>query len=209
MTAHTPPALDRPVILRTGAEAPPATLIYLEDATEPGLWARLTAHLHHRFDGQFSQIIYRHHHSTREAGARHECFGPELDVVLDTAAGARVLIAHSRTASAALAWTGNSQRRTRMLTALVLFAPVAEEVWICGDDELHRLRMVPTWVVTDRTTGIDNQALTAQWIQMLWADHLAMSSGGHRFPSIDPVRAAEPTLAALRVAYDTQLREGA
>ncbi|MEV3965880.1 hypothetical protein AB0M34_34285 [Nocardia sp. NPDC050193] len=208
MAAHTPPAIGRPVILRTGAEAPPASLIYLDDAIEPGLWGRLTAYLHHRFDGQFSQIIYRHHHLMRETGDRYGSFDSELDVVLGTAVGARVLVAHSRTALAALAWTASSQRRARMLTALVLFAPVTEEVWIPGDAELHRLRMIPTWVVTDRTAGTDHQAPTAQWIQMLWADHEAISFGGHRFPSTDPVWAAEPILAALRVAHDTQLREG-
>ncbi|MGW6332194.1 hypothetical protein [Nocardia rhamnosiphila] len=209
MTAHTPTAIDRPVIIRTGSDDPPASLIYLDTATEPGLWYRLTAYLHQRFDGQFAQITYRQHRPRTETEGRPESFTPELDILLDTAVGARVLVAYAHTASAVLAWVGGSRRRARMLTGLVLFAPVTDGVPLPAGEGLHLLRTIPTWMVTDATAGIDDGRRAAKWVEMLWAEHEAIEFGGHRFPLTDPVWAAEPILAALRVAHDTQLREGA
>ncbi|WP_063129910.1 hypothetical protein [Nocardia fusca] len=208
MTPHTPTAFHNRVVTRRGADDSPATLIYLDTAAEPGVWSRLTAYLHHRFNGQFTQITYRQQHLTQADGIPGTFF-PELDMLLDSASGARLLVAHTHNASAALTWVGRSSQRAKMLTALVLFAPALEAVAVPAGDELHLLRTIPTWIVTDRTADAGQRRATAKFVEVLWADHEAISSRGDRFPLTDPARAAEPILAALRVARDVQLREGA
>ncbi|WP_169812202.1 alpha/beta fold hydrolase [Nocardia xishanensis] len=69
------------------------------------------------------------------------------------------------------------------------------------DEVVSVLRGIPTWVLAGLSDPIIAPRRTQMLAERLWADYDVIPGAGHSLPYVDPVRAAEPIVAALEVAY--------
>ncbi|MEV0027924.1 alpha/beta fold hydrolase [Nocardia sp. NPDC050793] len=76
------------------------------------------------------------------------------------------------------------------------------------EDAVSTLRTIPTWVLAGRRDPVVAAGSAERLAEQIWADLDSVPDAGHSLPFVDPVRAAEPILAALEVAYRTQRQGG-
>ncbi|MEU1527162.1 hypothetical protein ABZ413_33735 [Nocardia rhamnosiphila] len=205
MNPRPQPATSMPKTRRIGAADAPASLIYLD--TSPDHWTPLTAHLHQRLDGRIAQITYPP--LVPKAPWASRGLTSALDAVFAEAPGARVLVAASHTAFPVLCWVASSPRRAAAISGLVLFDPATAAPTMLASLDLDRLRTVPTWLITTTPDDTNGARRAREWADLLWADHDVITGTGQHPSSTYTERVAGPILAALQVAHDALLREGA
>ncbi|MEU2258101.1 alpha/beta fold hydrolase [Nocardia xishanensis] len=76
------------------------------------------------------------------------------------------------------------------------------------EDAVGTLRTIPTWVLAGRGDPVVAAGSAERFAEQIWADYDSVPEAGHSLPYVNPVRAAEPVLAALEVAYRTQRQDG-
>lgn len=208
MHRHQPSATHHRASARTGAADAPATVIYLDTVPSPGHWTAVITHLHQHLGGRIAQLTYTPPDMVDRA-SRRGALATDLDARLAETAGARVLVTRGQAVFPALCWAASAPQRAAAITGLVLFHPPASGHQILDGLDLDRLRATPTWVISTHTADPNDTDVARVLGELLWAEHDVITQPTNHLQCGLPVAAGDPILAALQVAHDTQLREGA
>ncbi|MFR9769374.1 alpha/beta fold hydrolase [Nocardia sp. SC052] len=71
------------------------------------------------------------------------------------------------------------------------------------------MRSIPSWVVAGDLDPVVTPSHAQVLAERIWADFENVPGAGHSLPYVEPVKAAEPILAALEVAYRTHQQDTA
>ncbi|MBF6063478.1 hypothetical protein IU500_18505 [Nocardia terpenica] len=195
---------------RWGAATAPATIVYVGALhSDSSLWAPVITHLHGLLAGGIAQLTYTSR--DRVGGVAPSSVATqmshrveELDTALTCAVGAVVLVTHSTGSLLAHAYAHRHPYRAAALAGLVLINGVTDRSWPASP-ATPVLRGVPAFVLAGGEDSRFSRAHSHRLAELVWADYDLVPGGGHCLPRSAPEQTAAPILAALDLAYRTEI----